>query len=279
MKVQNTNINFQAGLTQKMQKEIASSDIKRIAQEFAKNGIQTDFKENKVIAWCSLKCLEIIKYLNENYHLNLGLPNGIFVEDFQNLNIQDKSSIGFLNFAPVKLHKKDSKITPEKTIFFNEFKDFNHSDGNEYWERIDCMADENFDRHFSSTDFFLEPILHEFLHAVHEQNLIQKLGGKKLVKLLEETLTPPKLEIFRAKYQNMLEKICVYASENPFEAVACDFSKRTIENIDKNVLLPCIDFVSQSPYKKQSLFKRFLIRKPDSKITETLHHFWNGKME
>ena len=40
MKVQNTNINFQAGLTQKMQKEIASSDIKKIAQEFAKNGIE-----------------------------------------------------------------------------------------------------------------------------------------------------------------------------------------------------------------------------------------------
>ena len=278
MKIQSTNTNFQAGLTSKMQNEIRSADVSKISREFLNNGIETDFKENKILAWCSLQCLKIIKTINEKYGLNLGLPNGVFVEDFKKLNIKEGNATGFLNFAPTKLHLSENKITPEKTIFFNEFKGFNYSGGNEFWDRIDRMADENFDRHFSSTDFFLEPILHEFLHAVHEQNLIQKLGGKKLVKLLEETLTPPKLETFRAKYGRMLEKICTYASETPFEAVACDLSKRTIENLDKTTLLPQSNFIKSSPYRKLSPLKRHFIYESESTPTRTLRHFWEGKM-
>ena len=278
MKIQSTNTNFQAGLTSKMQNEIRSADVSKISREFLNNGIETDFKENKILAWCSLQCLKIIKTINEKYGLNLGLPNGVFVEDFKKLNIKEGNATGFLNFAPTKLHLSENKITPEKTIFFNEFKGFNYSGGNEFWDRIDRMADENFDRHFSSTDFFLEPILHEFLHAVHEQNLIQKLGGKKLVKLFEETLTPPKLETFRAKYGRMLEKICTYASVTPFEAVACDLSKRTIENLDKITLLPQSNFIKSSPYRKLSPLKRLFIYESESTPSRTLRHFWEGKM-
>ncbi len=278
MKVEHTTLNFKAGLTSKMRQEIASTDVVKISREFFNHGIETDFKNNKVIAWCSLQCLKLIKFMNEKYGLNLGIPKGIFVEDFNKLKIAEKEATGFLNFAPAKLYLGDDKIIPEKTIFFNEFEGFNYSGGNEFWNRIDRMSDENFDRHFSSTDFFLEPILHEFLHAVHEQNLIQKLGGKKLVKLFEETLTPPKLETFRAKYGRMLEKICTYASVTPFEAVACDLSKRTIENLDKITLLPQSNFIKSSPYRKLSPLKRLFIYESESTPSRTLRHFWEGKM-
>ena len=257
-----------------MQNEIRMTDVSKISREFLHNGIEADFKENKILAWCSLQCLKIIKSMNEKYGLNLGLPNGVFVEDFKKLNIREGNATGFLNFAPTKLYLSENKITPEKTIFFNEFKGFNYSGGNEFWDRIDRMADENFERHFSSTDFFLEPILHEFVHAVHEQNLIQKLGGKKLVKLLEETLTPPKLETFRAKYGLMFEKICTYASETPFEAVACDLSKRTIENLDKTTLLPQSNFIKSSPYRKLSPLKRLFLYESESTPSRSLRHFW-----
>lgn len=217
--------------------------------------------------------------MNEKYGLNLGIPKGIFVEDFNKLKIAEKEATGFLNFAPAKLYLGDDKIIPEKTIFFNEFEGFNYSGGNEFWNRIDRMSDENFDRRFSSTDFFLEPVLHEFLHALHEDNLIRKLGGKRVVKILESALSPLHLEVFRAKYDRLLEPICTYASTTPFEAVACDFSKRTIENLDKTTLLLQSNFIRKSPYKKQNFLEHHLIYKPESKLTQTLRRFWNGKME
>ena len=279
MKVEHTTLNFKAGLTSKMRQEIASTDVVKISREFFNHGIETDFKNNKVIAWCSLQCLKLIKFMNEKYGLNLGIPKGIFVEDFNKLKIAEKEATGFLNFAPAKLYLGDDKIIPEKTIFFNEFEGFNYSGGNEFWNRIDRMSDENFDRRFSSTDFFLEPVLHEFLHAVHEDNLIRKLGGKRVVKILESALSPLHLEVFRAKYDRLLEPICTYASTTPFEAVACDFSKRTIENLDKTTLLPQSNFIRKSPYKKQNFLEYHLIYKPESKLTQTLRRFWNGKME
>lgn len=48
---------------------------------------------------------------------------------------------------------KNKTIFPEKTIFFNEFKGFNYSGGNEYWDRIDLTADANYDDKISATDF------------------------------------------------------------------------------------------------------------------------------
>ena len=51
MKVQNNNhyINFHAGLTKQMCREIASCDITKISHEFSKYSIPTDFKENKIM--------------------------------------------------------------------------------------------------------------------------------------------------------------------------------------------------------------------------------------
>ena len=169
--------------------------------------------------------------MNEKYGLNLGIPKGIFVEDFKKLKIAEKEAAGFLNFAPAKLYLGNDKITPEKTIFFNEFEGFNYS------------------------------------------------GGKRVVKILESALSPLHLEVFRAKYGRMLERICTYAAETPFEAVACDFSKRTIENLDKTTLLPQSSFIRKSPYKKQNFLEHHLIYKPEPKLTQTLRWFWNGKIE
>ncbi len=277
MKIDNSGISFRAGLTAQMKREISACDVKKITEEFTKSGVNADFKDNKAAAWCSLKCLEIIKYLNKEYHLNLGLPKGVYVEDFRELNINSKTSLGFLNLAPASLYKNSARITPEKSIFLNDFKEFNHAGGNAYWNRLDGIADENFDKRISATDFFLEPILHEFLHAVHEENLSQKLGGKKLVKAIQDTCKPEKLRKFRMKHELLLENICCYAAVNPFEAVACDMSKRAISNLDKETLLPQNNFIQESPYSKIPVLKSFFIK--EDKLSHLLRRFWNGKFE
>lgn len=279
MQIQSNSISFQAGLTKQIRSEIASSNVKQISDYISKNGIPNDFKENKLIAWCSLKCLEIIKTLNKEYNLRLGLPKGIFVEDFKSLNISNQQSAGVTNFAPCQLHLKNKTIFPEKTIFFNEFKGFNYSGGNEYWDRIDLTADANFDDKISATDFFMEIFFHEFAHAIHEENLIKKLGGEKTVKAVKKSLRSDYTQHFRAKNKNLLNTICEYASLNPFEAVACDLSKRFIENVNKNKLTIEQNFISKSPYRKHHFFLLPFTDTETNPLSHLLRKCWNGKFE
>ena len=166
MKVQNNNhyINFHAGLTKQMCREIASCDITKISHEFSKYSIPTDFKENKIVAWCCLKCLELFK------NKNLGLPKGIFVTDFKNLKTAESNDVAMTNIAPTQLFKNKDSVVPEKTIFFNSLDD--------YWNKIDSFADENFELGNSPTNYFLDIFLHEFSHVFHEENLLKKIGGQ-----------------------------------------------------------------------------------------------------
>ena len=84
MEIQNQyiNPNFRAGLTSAMRSEIRSVDVAKVSEALQKQGIQSDFKGNKMLAWCSLKSVEIINEINKRFGVKLGLPKGIFVEDF-----------------------------------------------------------------------------------------------------------------------------------------------------------------------------------------------------
>ena len=57
MKVQNQNynLNFHAGLTSAMKSEINSVDTAKISNYLQRQGIQSDFKDNRILALCSLK--------------------------------------------------------------------------------------------------------------------------------------------------------------------------------------------------------------------------------
>ena len=122
MKINNETTAFRAGLTYSMKREIGMADIPRISAELSKKGIETDFKQNRVVGWASKKCVEFIEDLNQHFGLELGMPKGIFVEDFRKLNITKQDSAGFCNMAPTKLYTEREDIVPEKTIFFNSFE-------------------------------------------------------------------------------------------------------------------------------------------------------------
>lgn len=279
MNIHSTNINFRAGLTRQLKQEIHSSDIDKISRIISNHGIQNDFKGNKLIAWCSLKCLEIVNKLNNDYNLKLGLPKEIFVEDFKWLNVSDKNAAGVTNFAPTQLYKENNTIIPERTIFFNEFKSLNYSGGNEYWDRIDAESDANFENRISATDFFMEVFFHEFSHTLHEDNLINKFGGEKTVQKIKNAFQPLNIRRFRDKSETLLKSICEYAALNPFEAVACDLSKRFIENIDKNKLSINNNILSKSPYEKPSFMESVFKCQNHNPLNKLLRKLWNGKFD
>ena len=263
------NFSFKAGLTSQMKREIAACDVNKITAYFSKYKITSDFQNNKTAAWCVLKCFEVLKILNQKYKVNLGWPNGIFVEDLNKLNIDKTGVLGFTNLAPVKLYKNKDLIVPEKTIFFDKLD----------WSKIDEIADENYSFGINTTDFFLEPFLHEFTHVLHENNLLNNKSGNDVKKFLLNMLNPEFIKSFQSKYSDFVCTICNYARENPLETVACDISKRILNCIDKNTLSPQYNFIEGSPYRKLSIPEKMILQsRSKNKLYVLLNSIWQGKL-
>ena len=268
---------FKAGLTRQMKAKITNCDDKKISKELLNLNIESNFMGNKVIAWCAFQCVKLIKEINNKYGLNLVLPNGIFVEDFNQLNLKNKDAFGFMNFAPTYLHIDKKIITPEKTIFFNEYKDMNYNGGNALWDKVDEIADKNFDDKIATTDFFLETFLHEFVHVIHEGNIQIKIhNGLDLVNIIASMLKGQN-PAFQKLRPEISEKICQYATTNQLEMTACDLTKRILDNASRESLQPIGNFTRNSPYKVKNIFKEIFTL--NNTFNELLQNTWNGKLK
>lgn len=220
---------FSAGLNAEIMKTIKASDINKISDKFVQHSIPVDFKDNKIIAWCCERTLDVIKDLKNKFGINFGLPSGIFVDDFDNMSLEFKQMYGFCNLLPCELYK--GRVIPPKTIFYNTFEHQNKQQLNTSkifsWECLDSIADNNFKKGISPTDYFLDMFFHEFAHSAHEENMIQKLGGKTLAKRLEQIHTKEYLDFYRQKSRLLFaNELCEYALKSPLDAVASDISKR-----------------------------------------------------
>ena len=257
---------FKAGLTKKMQSEINHCDPVKISGELKKMGIPTDFKDNKVIAWCSLKCTEIINNINQKYKLGLTLPKGIFVEDFAELIDVAPDALATCNISKDRLHPNSKRVTKEQTILINQ-----PSYLPDFWERVDEIAEVNNVCGVSPTSHFLDTFIHEFCHSIHEGHLINRMKFIPALLAISETMDEAYLENFHNELGDSFAKgICEYAAESPMEAIACDMTKRIINTLDSNSLVPTQNFAKNSPYK---------ISKPKTKeqLEIILNRFWNGK--
>ena len=266
---------FRAGLTKKFKNEINYCSVQKISKELETLNIKTDFKGNKLLAWCALQCTKLITEINNRYGLNLALPKGIFVEDFSRLKVNTKDAYGFMNMTPAFLYSDKNVLVPEKTIFINEFKEMNYDGGNTIWDLVDELADMNFENKTTTTDFFLETFLHEFAHVMHEGNMQKNHSSSELVKIII-SMVKGQEPAFQKLKPEITEKFSEYATTNPLEMIACDLSKRIINCTSKETLQPIGDFTINSPYKKQNLFKRLFERKDN--LEKMLKNTWNGKL-
>lgn len=280
MNIQNnyTDLNFRHGLTKSIRNEINSCNTHKIVNYLNKEkGINADFKDNKVIAWCTLKSISIIDYLNKYYHTKFAMPYAIYVEDFTKLNVDDTgTTFGILNFFDNNDTYKDKSLATAATIYYNDFRNVGVNSPNGLWDKIDEIMDEQQAHHMSATNFFLEPIFHEFVHAMHEGNLLKKLGNKGIVKFIRTQYSEQNLNNFQKSDASLFSEVSEYAMKSPMEAVACDFSKRTFLNINEETILPTYNFIVNSPYEKQWFIQRFL-RNPQCKKDEVLKDIWNGR--
>ena len=123
-----------------------------------------------------------------------------------------------------------------------------------------------------SSSHFLIKFVHEFAHSLHEGYLQQKFSANKLNKIIHNFLDKNNILVFQKKYSDLItNNICRYASENPFESIACDLSKRIL---DKNNQ-------SFKPYKKYFFLKSVLCKdeqKNDNQSNKLINEIWNGKI-
>ncbi len=270
---QNIPKNFTAGFTNKMRMDAMQCDVSKISADLQKMGIANDFKDNRIIAWCISKCVNIVNEINNRYNLQLGLPAGIIVEDFKLLKTNG-DAFAFCNFAPAKLYHNKDNVTQGKVIFINQFKDYSYKKGNKFWENIDNISDMEYAEKNAPTDFFLNIFLHEFGHIMHEANMLNKIGGYAMISKLNKVLTIESLAQYRNRYQTLLSKICDYSVQSSLETVACDISKRVVENLDCNLLEPNSNFVKNSPYTTNHFSAIFrLWKNPYGKL---LKNIWDG---
>lgn len=286
-KPQKQNIAFEAGLTPKMMQEIQRADVLAISHRLAKKGILTDFKGNKVIAWCSDKMVEIFEQLNKKFGMHLALPEGIYVEDFDKLDIPKKSLVGFCTLVPSVLRKNSNDEIPAKTLFFNTFETVVQDTSSNAkwiydWGNIDQIADKNYLIGHSSTDHFLSTFLQEASHNAHLVRASKKIGGNPLAEKIKLFDDEQIAKEYQQKYGKKLALISKYALKNPFEAVASDMSKIIADSLDKTTLMPIRNPFIGTSYENLSFWQRVNIPNysdEERPLNEILRHFWDGKFD
>ena len=281
MKILNDKFNrnnlpsFNGGLSRKVASEIKNTNVANVSQKLLESNVITDFDNNKTVAWCCKKVVEIINELNQKYKLNLSLPKGIFVENFDNLNVRDKSMYAFCNMQPTILLKDSDTFVPSRTLFFNSFNGDSFLKNRDFfnWENIDEIADFKFANKTAPTDYFLDIFFHEFAHVIHENHLINTLGGETVAQKLQQIEDLQGLGVYKAKYGKELSKICNSATINPLEAISCDISRRLSNKIDKNKLKYKTNPLKMSPYNN------YYCESFNSDLDNILRKFWKGRFE
>lgn len=287
LKPQKQNIVFGAGLTSQMVREIQQTDVLEISKKLATKGIPTDFKKNKVIAWCCDKTVEILEQLNIRTGQKIALPRGIYVEDFEKLNIEDKNAIGFCNLAPTKLIKNSDEIIPSRVIYFDTLvqKKASSPSGMQWlndWNNIDSISDYRYATKQAGTDSFLDIFLHESSHNIHLDKLLQRYNGETVLEKILSAKDEKQIAAYQKKYGVTISQICDYALTNPLEAVACDMAKIITDSLEGTTLIPTKNPFIGTPYENLSFWQRINLPEPtneEERLKEILRNFWNGKFE
>ena len=254
MNINNNHNNYQphfsAGLTRNMETQISSCNPQKIESLLMQRNIKANFDNNKVVAWSVQQCISILDNLNDKFKLNLWLPREIYLEDFEKLNIKNsRNATGFCNFLRQKLYKGSDTLTDGLSIFFNK---------NIPWKYIDEISDHQYSQKDAPTDFFLDVIFHDFMHIIHEGNMLNKVGADKMMDFLIKASDTSNISKFQTKYMSELKKICNYATTNPVDAVACDLNKVISSNIDRNNLTIDTNPFINTPYEQIPLIKKMM---------------------
>ena len=263
---------FGAGWTPEIEESIRNCNIKEISQNLIQLGIETDFRENKIIAWCCDKAVEIINQLNKKHKLGLILPKAIYVEDFSKLNIDNEKIYGFCNWVPAHVLKDSDKVFPERTLFFNSMHQ---------WENIDQVAELSYKSGRCSSPHFLSRFFHELGHSCQNGNLLKSHTLQQLSLLVKKLTSKECCIEYQRKFRDITTKISREATDNPLETIAEDIARKISEALNPK-LSPTYNPFQSSFYLNKGIFISlvlpFRIATEEEKVERRLlKQVWNGK--
>lgn len=248
------NINFQAGLSNKLIKESQNVSVKNIEKQFQRMNIDADFKENKPVCFCYKKAFDVFLQL-KNFSLNsLTVPR---IRVFTN-NSLFKNIDAFCIPESCKVLENEHPFETG-SIFQRQICSI------EKWNE---KIEHSFNNNNRSSNHFLSDAMHEILHAVYIKHLYKKYGYTGNC-LYTKNLYPAKQnnidimaqlekKTFDNRENNILKNFLGNYSTTSrgqyHEVFAETFTKLICDSLNNNAKL------TQDPFERLKMFpKEFLV--------------------
>ena len=241
MNIQNNNqITFKSGLTYNLLKDIKNIDVAKTGLDFAKMGIDTDFRGSKPICAYFVYAANILADIAGRYKLPFDfVPPAIQV--FKQNELIDKTdrAVAFCNIDTKKV-LKDKEPFIGTSIFMGE--------ENNNVPKIEFLLLKNKLTGNKKTSHFLSVALHEWFHCIHENLVFNKYGyegscpvlkskyGKEDARGLDVISVQTNLP-FLPFGKDLRNAVGGYAasSRSMFEVFAELMTRITVEALDKKI--------------------------------------------
>ena len=162
----NTKQSFKAGLNKFVKEQAEITNPVALEQLFNDTfNIEASFKDNKSAAFANSTCIKLLSNIAEKIKLKFFSPPAIYI--YNRENIINKNDANNFCIQDTKEVLKNDYPFPGRSIFFKDFENF---------EEINNGIEILYDKKISSSNHFLAPFIHEWLHSIHLDMIYSKLG-------------------------------------------------------------------------------------------------------
>ena len=263
MKIKNNaKLSFGAGLNTRILLNEFFANPRKQEKYFLKNyGIITDFADNPSVAYANRLCLKIFDSLAQKLNIDLDVPPMITVYAKQRL-LQGE---GYSNFCIPDTRAVLSGDLPfvGGSLFFKNYKSL---------KQVDSITENLFKNGKTSSNHFLAPFIHDWLHFFHLDYLYKKHGypgdceymqqlyplkntgcdvfefAQKRLNNEENQIVAQQLGSYAAKAENQYFEVF----SETFTKFICECLSKDCTKVTKNPL----DLLRQTPEKFQRIIAK-----------------------
>lgn len=189
-------------------------------QLFEKFGMKCDFEGDKFVGTCVALTANIM------HKLGFKLPPGVYFKDLSRTDYASNLGICCTKKYDYSISQKFRADFPFKSVVLNSWHD---------WDDIQYNMIEGKRVNHFPTPHFLDVIIHEFVHAAHITDLVDKFGEKEGIKIMGQFVK----KISNKQTAQMIKnESTTYAATTPAEMVADEYTELIVNSLNPKTLLP-----------------------------------------